>query len=454
MRLISFSIVLALSAALIFASCGHRFGPPRNNPPADIIPDNSVSQGDWYTYRHDSQRTGRSAKTGPQDPHILWNTPGFGEVVFDSANAAYINSGDLSVGGLTKVKAGEVLWEQDEMADGSPYYASISPDGGFYAGYWASTTDAQSVRRYSASHEMQWSYSLGFTGAPALLANGGCCLIASPEGSMDVSIMCLSAQGALMWQRYPQSFFDLVPFLSIAEDGGILGCTGNGLNGDLGYASVFKLNPADGEIIWETPAFPSEDMFGALPSLPAVCDDGRFVVVDSLGVYCFAATGELLWSYYPAGNDIANLTGPSPWGEQWPPAIGPEGNIYVTMMEEVDRYATALLALSSDGEVLWRRDEHFEGAPIVDATGTVYIGSGYGDPGVSLSSVSQVDWMEPRNIVVALNPDGTTKWEFSAPSEITVGQVWCLDNEGSLVVSGNLPSETMEEQRLFWLGDV
>ena len=453
MRYLALLILFALCAALMLASCGRRFGPPRNHQPVDTNPGDTVTQGDWHTYRHDYQRTGRSEKTGPQDSHVLWSTPGFGEAVFDSANAAYINGGDTSYGGLTEVKDGEVAWEQDATADGAPYFASVSHDGGLFGGYWSPTTEEQSLRRYSADHELQWSYPLSYTGAPAELAGGGCCFIASPEGSMDSWIFCLNAEGGLVWQKYEQTFFDLAPFLSIAEDGGILGTTGNGLNGELGFASVFKLNAADGEIIWETPAFPSEDVFGGLPSLPAISDDGRIVVADSLGVYCFSADGELLWSYFPAGTDIYNLTGPSPWGEQWPPAIGPEGNIYVTMMEEVDTYATALLALSSDGDVLWRRDEHFEGAPIVDAAGTIYIGSGYGEPGAILDSVSQVDWMEPRNIVVALNPDGTTKWEFSAPSEITVGQVWCLDNEGNLVVSGNLPSETPDAQRMFWLGD-
>lgn len=451
------SWVAALGAALVLGACGGGPPGPKPIPPPPPPPAPTVTRGDWYTYRHDSQRTARSGKIGPQAPQVLWSVPGSGEAVFDSEGTAYLycmEEQEAIYGGLAAVVDGEVEWMLDTEAEGEPVGCTVGNDGSLYAGLWRPWTIApETANRYGHDHSLMWTYELNSVGAPTLLANGNCCFLGSLLDSLDYSIICLNSSGALLWDTPVDVFVDVSMVFAVAPDSGILGTTGMGLDGDADDATLFKLDATNGAVLWETGVAVREDYWGSMPSFPVVCADGGIVVVDSLAVNKLASDGQHEWSYYPAGEDLDNLQGPSPWGEGWPSALGPEGNIYVLLMEEVETYATALIALSPQGELLWRRDEHFEGAPIVDAAGTIYLGSGYGEPGAFIFGVSQADPMQPRNSILAINPDGSTKWEFSAPGELEVGTVWCMDNEGNLVVSGRIPGGDPWDERLFWLGD-
>jgi len=445
--------------AAMLAACGGG-GPPKPVPPppepTPTPPSSTVTQGDWYTYRHDTQRTGRSGVVGPQNPQILFSVPGdsFIEPVFDSENTAYLAYGDIPRT-LGAVRDGELLWAQEPGEGDRDDYdcVSVGADGKLYTdvsdgGYY--------VRSYSLDGELLWSFETEISWTwvtPG--ADDNLYIAAWMSASSELGLYCISPEGSLRWVA-PTGRAEFFEWMSIAPDGGLLATLWFGFTVESEQPTVMRIDSTNGDVLWETPMlFEQPFGWGYAPSVPVIADDGTIYVADIVGVYAFSPQGDVLWSYYPGGQDIEHPTGPTPWGEEWPPTLGPEGNVYLTLMEEMETYVTALIALNSSGVLLWRRDEYFEGPPIVDAAGTVYVGSGYGEPGNPLIpyGVSQVEDMEPRNSVLAINPNGTTKWEFSAPNEFEVAKVLCMDNEGNLVVSGRNPDGDPWEERLFWIGD-
>ncbi len=456
------SLALAVIALVVaLSTCGGE-GPPKPVPqppkPTPTPPSPTVTQGDWYTYRHDTRRTACSGVVGPQNPQILFSVPGWGAALFDpifaSDNTAYVLYGeDASLGA---VRNGEPLWILEREEAGEHLPVGVTTDGYLVAiGQEPGWDSTEAVQCYSADGQLLWEFPVEYVfGCPTVDDNGSIYFCGDVAGD-DFAFLALTASGDERW-RIPLGSSDLMPVQAIAPDGDIVATLPFGMTFEHEGPTVMKIDTATSEILWEqvvSTYYSSPLMVAAWDaSPPVVAQDGTIYVVDLYGVYAYAPDGSELWTYSPFVGDRPWEEGPTPW-EGWPPALGPEGNIYVTLMEETETYATALIALNSSGELLWRRDEHFEGAPIVDAAGTVYMGSGYMEMGYILASMSQVDSMQPRNIIFAINADGSTKWEFSAPEELEVEQVWCMDNEGNLVVSGRDPDGDPWEERLYWVGD-
>jgi len=454
-----FSLAFAVIVfAAVLAACGGG-GPPKPGPqpplPPPPPPPPTVTQGDWYTYRHDTQRTGRSGVVGPQNPQILYSIPGTGEPVFNSENTAYICSlGFDYESSLAAVRDGEVLWALNPEEEGIPYSPTVCADGSVCVSVpWGWTDNRGDIRRYTHEGELLWRFDVDWSNGPTISPDGSVFFNGFISEDDGFALIAVTADGELRWQL-PEGPNEFMFPQSIAPDGALLLTASFGVTLETRSPIVMKLNPTTGDVLWETamPLDPPQG-WGYSPSVPVIADNGIIYVADVVGVYAFSPQGEVLWSYYPDGQDIANPSGPTPWGKEWPPAIGPEGNIYLTLMEEMETYATALIALNSAGELLWRRDEHLWGPPIVDAAGTIYIASGDGETWYYTDSMSQAEPMEPRNSVLAINSNGTTKWEFSAPDELDVYKVLCMDNEGNLVVSGRDPDGEPWEERLYWLGD-
>jgi len=274
--------------------------------------------------------------------------------------------------------------------------------------------------------------------------------------AQGLGILALNEDGEVCWQL-PMADAELTHTQAIAPDGNIVAMSESGVTIAHDGHTVMKIDRDRGEILWEAPVSvppaPSE-YDGYDPSMPVVADDGTIYVADLSGVHAFSPNGVKMWTYCPQAGEQPWLEGPVP-RESWPPALGPDGTVYVCLMR-FGPGTTTVVALSLQGELLWRRDEQVEGPPIVDAEGTVYLGQGYGETGYSYPCITSYPpyWLG-ENTILAVNPDGSTKWVFSSPDEIDVGEVLCMDNDGNLVVRGSKPGDSYWTTRefFFWLGD-
>ncbi len=423
-------------------ACGNKLPPPvrlPSPPPVVETPKN------WYTFRHDSQRTGRSGFVGPSIPKVLYSLPyAYSEIepLFDGDGNSYI-PWEM---GFRIYRGTEVVWELTLGEYVSPSTYCVNSDRSFFL------EASPGIRKFSKERELLWEFS----GQPYIhLTVNEDGFVAFTAGSEEMfpewgyGLIGLSKNGELLWTVEEGEFFEFAWASATSLDGNLLITARNPIEMEGDGAVLAKIDISSGDVIWET-FIPGEVGWTWDSPTPAVADDGTIYIVDAFGVHAFSDSGEVKWSYFPVAQ---GEEGPMPWAI-WMPALALDGTIYVQLMEEVRTYATAIVALNPDGSVKWRRDEYVEGSPIVDAEGTVYIGKGYGEPGAILPSVSQIpEPMEPDNTIVAINPDGTTKWVFSAPEEIEVGRVLSMDNDGNLVVIGRVPGADYYDESIFFIGD-
>ena len=348
----------AIALVMVLAACGWSPMPPRERfvpvPPPPPTP--TVTQGDWYTYRHDTQRTGRSGLVGPQAPQILWSVLGTGEPVFNSENTAYICSLEFDYEcSLAAVRDGGVLWALNPEEEGIPYSPTVCADGSVCISVpWGWTDSRGDIRRYTHEGELLWKFDVDWSDWPTVSPDGSIFFTGFLSEDDGFALIAVTSDSELRWQL-PEGPNEFIAPQSIAPDGTLILTASFGVTLETRFPIVMKLDPATGDVFWETPMpYEPSDGWGYSPSIPVVADNGAIYVDDAFGICAFSPQGDVLWSYYPGGQDSEHPTGPTPWGERWPPAIGPEGNIYVTLMEEMETYTTALIALNSSGELLWR----------------------------------------------------------------------------------------------------
>jgi len=435
-----FVVVAASLAALL--SCGHRTPPPVFIPPP--LPESEAPKH-WHTFRHDNMRTGRGGYAGPTSPKVLYSIPvpwstEFSDPVFDEEGDAYVPTDN----GLRIYRGEEVVWELDLGEYAGVFEAVVLPDQSFLV----QSLPEAGIRKYSEDREVVWENADHYPYYHITVSEDGCIAFT------DVGLVGMSPEGQLLWEIGETEFFQFPMAMAAAWDGNFILGPSSPMTLQGQTSALAKVNSQTGEVIWET-AMPDTGgaWFWDSPT-PVIAADGTIYLVDNVGIHAFGDDGKIEWSYYPEEIPGAPGVNPTPW-TQWLPAVGPDGTVYVCLMEEVETYATAIIALAPDGELKWRRDEYVEGSPIVDAEGTLYVGKGYGEPGVPPADAygaSQVpEPMEPDNTILAINPDGSTKWVFSSPDEIEVGQVLCMDNGGNLVVRGAVPGADGES--FLWIGD-
>jgi outer membrane protein assembly factor BamB len=150
---------------------------------------------------------------------------------------------------------------------------------------------------------------------------------------------------------------------------------------------LYAVNP-DGSLKWQYTGTNMLDLY-----TPSVGGDGTIYVQDSSSsLHAFNSDGTLKWKY-PLNR----------WIEvgQTAPAIASDGTIYVG--------AETLYAINPDGTLKWRNTHNGIGysvirsSPAIATNGTVYFGMNgfFEDPGFSFG-----------NALLALNPDGSLKWEY------------------------------------------
>jgi outer membrane protein assembly factor BamB len=175
-------------------------------------------------------------------------------------------------------------------------------------------------------------------------------------GSHDKSIYAADRSGQILWRKATS---DLVWSAPALGDNGVVYV---GSDDDHLYA----LDVKDGSVRWSFQAGPCRVSTGVGPE-GARCDvdgvtvarDGT-VYADADGLYALAPDGKLKWKFSPGNTHCAT-----------PPAIGPDGTIYIGCQDD------ALYAVGPDGQKRWdfRAGDDIDSAPAVSPDNIVYVGS-------------------------------------------------------------------------------
>ena len=149
---------------------------------------------------------------------------------------------------------------------------------------------------------------------------------------------------------------------------------------------------AKGETLWHTPAP------GLFPRA-AVSSDGTFFYADTSGLYAFSPEGRMQWHQQLLDKNLAvfNL---EPWHFL---VTGPNSTLYAGVISGPPNFASKLLAISRDGQLLWTLlpSPWAFGAPVFGEEAQIYAPSG--------------------NNLVLLDRTGKVVWKFTPPGSPMYG---------------------------------
>ena len=249
----------------------------------------------------------------------------------------------------------------------------------------------------SSDGELKWKYNIHDGSSPTIDSDGTIYV-----GSSYYGLYALNPNGELIWES-PQLSNGRWTKAPVLDSDGIIYTVGK-----IGTCScckvVYALDFQDGSIVWQTNSGPYSTTLSL--SDQGIIFVGGSLALGSSGLYAFnSSDGSQQW-YSSIGN-ISNSVS----------AIG-SNRIYVGSQDY-------LYALNSEGESQWpyamvNTQDEISASPIIDAIGTIYIGS-------------------RSQKFYAINPDGTVKWQAELSSSISHGAV--IDSDGVVYVvsdDGNL----------------
>lgn len=376
-----------------------------------------AGQGDWCTFGHDAQRSGRSPFTGPATNALLWSYSTGGGVYSSPAMGAdgtvYVGSND---GNLYAIKSdGSISWAYPMGGEvhSSP---AIGADGTVYVG-----SDDGNLYAIDPGGNLLpgWPYATGDAvySSPAIGADGTVYV-----GSNDGNLYALDSGGNLLpgWPYATGWAVDNSP--AIGGDGTVyVEC----------YGQLYAINP-NGSLKW------ADDFLGGFydfngDSSPSIDADGTVYVVCGSSEYV-----QPLGEYFYYCNLIAtNPDGSGKWScdlltsnsgfyveSRSPAAIGIDGTVYVGNDGYDGSSYGELYAISPIGDVKWiyfiDSPEVEFSSPAIGADGTVYAGC--------------IDYN-----LYAINANGSLKWTYTTANRI--GSSPAIGADGTVYVGsadGNL----------------
>lgn len=261
---------------------------------------------------------------------------------------------------------------------------------------------------------------------PAIGPDGTIYIATSEAGTSDAltthGLYAVDRSGTIKWKYTTGRSSKSSPV--VGPDGTIYILVGIGTDTDpngLG-SSLHAVDPL-GHLKWECPNLGSFGI-GPVPDSPAVARDGTVYVSGAHELFALQGGCNVKWSYrFP---DLDNILGD---GTRYhlsslrsSPSVGSDGTVYVNTLEGASDSGVVggIYAFSPSGQLRW----HHKGSgcvpPAIGADGTVYTGYGsYGGNGTS-----------PK--LVAINPDGSTKWELPTGHWIMAAPV--IGTDGSIYV--------------------
>lgn len=181
-----------------------------------------------------------------------------------------------------------------------------------------------------------------------------------------------------------------------------------------GGLSEYDTSHVDGTILWETET--GATLEGIEHGMAPILDASPVIGLD--GTIYQGANDNNLYAISPADGKIKWVfsVGEPAYDERWnsyggifsTPAVGADGTIYFTSD------ANFLIAVSPEGEEKWRNDHpltrDFWSSPVIGTDGTIYVGTARSDDSPKGQGGGA---REIKTGVLAVNPDGTTKWLFA-----------------------------------------
>lgn len=344
-------------------------------------------QGEWWTYAHDRQRTGRSEFTVPDAPQLLWayeagslpTSPVFGRdgTIYFATQAGRIfavnpdattrwvtdigsgtncdltlsEDGVLYIGsyadfGRSILHAldtnGDVLWrfartEQLGQVLGAPL---VAPDGTIYFGdtrgeFYRLDPSGNLLGKFEETDPSVTGRM--YRGAPAMAADGSVYASAT-----DGRVYAMDAELRRKWFFPTQSYFDNGPV--VGDDGTVFISSG--------YGDIYAINP-DGTLRWKSIAD-----YGGNDQV-VVGAGGTIYSANFTGeIHAFTPDGQLLWSRDSGGNGGL--------------AVDATGTLFFVS----GHYE--LRALTPAGEDKWSQPvgKFTYQSPVIDSSGRIYVGAG------------------------------------------------------------------------------
>jgi outer membrane protein assembly factor BamB len=347
------------------------------------------ARGDWWTFMHDRQHTGRSPYTGPSTATKKWE---FATGAGLYSSAAIRSDGTIYVGSMDhKLYAlnpnGSKKWEFPalDIIASSP---AIAPDGTIYVGSYDG-------RAYAINPDgsEQWEFPTAGSVycSPAIGADGTVYI-----GSFDDKVYALDPDGSKKWEFVTGG--DVWSSPAIGPDGTIYVGSSD--------AKLHAINP-NGSKKWEFPTA------GGVSSSPAIGADGTIYVGSyDHRLYAINPSGTKKWEFLTGDIVLSS------------PAIGPDGRIYI------GSYDKKVYAINPDGSKEWEfaTPAAVYASPAIGADGTIYIGS-----------------LDAK--LYAIGSNGSKKWEFvtggnvyPAPAIGSDGTVYCGSMDGKFYAIGPGPS--------------
>jgi len=387
----------------------------------------------WPMYCYDAQNTSYNPiLVGPTNPEVKWKfcaPRGGGSLsppVVDAMGAVYFDCNCILV--KLDVALQKVAWEFDSAGpfawcrpgDEAPGSTAIAPDGSIYFSSYIS--DGAYLYKLTPNGEVVWRNVWGEQGseAPRVGPFSGLVYAIGYDGSVDA----LNPNNGDKMGRADLS----CNAFAMAPDESIYACNNYDLTKQ--YYSSWK---HDFEFEWDVDLRDIGMKNGghALAIDPlnerAYVSGTRWVggYGDTLAAITFE--GEVDWVI-----ELEGMAAPNPDSfEPYPPAIGPDGTVYITREHDID-YRGALIAVAPDGSVKWRRDYDVDGPLIIDRNGTIYFTANESGRGGDI-------------YIGAANPaDGSLDWKLKMPEAtdfIVMGGSGCLyameEDRACLYVIGN-----------------
>jgi outer membrane protein assembly factor BamB len=265
-----------------------------------------------------------------------------------------------------------------------------------------------------------WRYEaplpIDFYASPVLGEDGSIYI-----GALSGQLYSVSPAGTQLWEK---------------PNGGSEGsCTVSNL-GAIYCAERGQLYSYDwqGNLNW---SFPLSDLPGFAPYTPALSMDGRLIYVARGMLYAITAVGSLHWKVRVDSTDEVGLY----------PALSPDG----TTMYVAGK--TGLYAVDTSGQVKWRFPQRTS-EPAVDNAGNIYVTtenmqlyslSPSGSVRWQLDNLPQNGGRETEPVIgwdgtvyvsgiqlVAVNYQGSIKWQYPMPSGLLSSCVPAIDGDGTL----------------------
>jgi hypothetical protein len=339
---------------------------------------------------------------------------------------------------------GSIQWRFEVDGDYMGFRPTIGPDGTIY--FQDVNGHLYALR---PDGRVKWIFQGGYPAGPVAVGTDNTTYIAS--GS---TIQAISPTGTLVWQFTDPNSQGVIGGPAVGPDGKIYAAM------DLVGLGAIALSPVDGHLVWSNSGDPRlaehgqlglDLVFGSASSgaqpdqFYFTCDN---VTTSPQGhLYAFSLNGNQRWAVSLGGISQAPQVAVAPNGSislgvaafdpsngllQWsaysalgsgsnlPPAIGPDGTVYV-----LAQHQSALAALNGQsGAVLWRvTGVGFEQGPVVSPLNDVIVVGGrdnYGLPGY----------------FKAFSTGGQSLWQINLPGEPYPGIFEFPFNEGRFSLDG------------------